>query len=157
MTVDKTSNIAIIPNLNPCTKYEMTVTKYLGLDNEDNKSDVKEKSKPIFTGETGVSITAYTSIDLNLPFKLNSLKVKEDLSSISLFWSRNEFPCIDMTNMLKFRICENEDETSCLKDETNAKNDQKPGSKFVTTKFQGLDACTSYLVSENKTSMKIKE
>ena len=157
MTVDKTSNVAIIPNLKPCTKYEMTVTKYLGLENEENKSDEKEASKPIFTGETGVSITAYTSIDLDLPFKLNSLKVKEELSFISLFWSKYEFPCIDMTNMLKFRICENEDETSCLKDEMNAKNDQKPGSKFVTTKFQGLDACTSYLVSESKTSMKIKE
>ena len=155
MTVDKTTNVAIIPNLKPCTKYEMTVTKYLGLDNEENKSDVKETRKPIFTGETGVSITAYTSIDLDLPFKLNSLKVKEDLSSISLFWSKYEFPCIDMTNMLKFRICENEDETSCLKDETNAKNDQKPGSKFVTTTFQGLDACTSYLVSGHKRNMRI--
>ena len=51
----------------------MTVTKYLGLENEENKSDVKEARKPIFTGETGVSITAYTSIDLDLPFKLNSL------------------------------------------------------------------------------------
>ena len=155
MTVDKTSSIAIIPNLKPCTKYEMTVTKYLGLENEENISDKKETSKPIFTGETGVSITAYTSIDLDLPFKLNSLKVKEDLSSISLFWSKYEFPCIDMTNMLKFRICENKDETSCLKNEANAKNDQKPGSKFVTTTFQGLDACTSYLVSENKRNKKI--
>ena len=57
-----------------------------------------------------------------------------------------------MSSMLKFQICENEDETSCMKDVDTAKNIQQPGSNIVTTKFQGLQACTSYLVSSCETN-----
>ena len=145
--VSKTSNQVIIPNLEPCTKYDITITKYLGMESSDNKSGGKETNKPIFAGETGVSITAHTSIDFDMPFTLNSLEVEQDLSSINIYWSRNELPCIDTSSMLKFQICENEDETSCMKNVDTAKNVQKPGSNMVTTKFQGLQACASYLVS----------
>ena len=51
------------------------ITKYLGMESSDNKSDGKETNKPIFAGETGVSITAHTSIDFDMPLTLNSLKV----------------------------------------------------------------------------------
>ena len=45
------------------------------MESSDNKSDGKETNKPIFAGETGVSITAHTSIDFDMPLTLNSLKV----------------------------------------------------------------------------------
>ena len=141
--------------MEPCTKYEITIKQYLGVESEKDKNDEKKTNKPLFMGETGVSIAAYTSIDPLLPFKLESLKIKEDLSSINLFWSRKELPCIDMINMLKFEICENEDKTSCFKDGENSKNTKNPGSSLVTTAFQGLQACTSYLVSKEYDNMNI--
>ena len=134
--------------MEPCTKYDITIKKYLGIENEEDTNDEKKTNNPLFRGETGVSIAAYTSIDPLLPLELQTLKIKEDLSSINLFWSRKELPCIDMTNMLKFQICENEEKTSCFKDGENSLNTKNPDSSLVTTAFQGLQACTSYLVSK---------
>ena len=135
--------MAVLPDLEPCTKYEITMTKYIGLKSDETN---KNKQIPVYKGETGASLSAYTAIDSSMPFNLKNIKIKEELSSISLFWSNNELPCIDMISMLSFQVCENKDKTSCFKEGVSRKNNQKIGSS-ITTKFDELHSCTSYLVS----------
>ena len=139
--------MTVLSDLEPCTKYEITMTKYVGLKSGGDETN-KKNMIPVYKGERGASLTAYTAIDSSIPFNLKNIKIKGGLSSISLFWSNNEFPCIDMISMLSFQICENKDITSCFKDGVSRKINQKISSS-ITTKFDGLHSCTSYTVSRN--------
>ena len=139
--------MAVLSDLEPCTKYEITMTKYVGLKSGGDETN-KNNTIPAYKGERGASLTAYTAIDSSIPFNLKNLKIKEGLSSISLFWSNNEFPCINMIGMLRFQMCENTDITSCFKEGVSRKNNQKVSSS-IATKFDELHSCTSYIVSRN--------
>ena len=139
--VEKSSHMAVLSDLEPCSKYEITIQKYLGLRN------TKENNKePLFTGETGTSISVYTAIDSSLPFNLQNVRVQEELSSVRVSLTHDEWPCIDMISMSRFQICSDQDESSCFQDGIIRRRDQGMGSS-ITTGFENLSSCTSYLVS----------
>ena len=139
--------MTVLSNLEQCKKYEITITKFLGLKN-NTEGNKKNQKVPIFTGETSASLNAYTTIDSSLPFKVYALKVNEELSSIDLLWSTKEWPCIDMYSMLRFQICESKEKSTCFQDGV-IKKVEEADTPILSTNFNGLKSCTSYLVRLN--------
>ena len=113
-----------------------------------DEADIDSKKVPIFMAENGASLTTYTTIDSSVPFELDSLKVKQDLTSISLLWSTLQWPCINMINTIRFQICETEEKSSCFKDGVN-EGVTNMTTAWLSSKFNDMTPCTSYLVRSN--------
>ena len=97
-------------------------------------------------GETATSLIVYTTFESLLPFKWDDISVKEDLNSISVMLSSEALPCVEMTSMLKFRLCQDENKASCFMEGSN-RNVSHGTSSALSTEFHLLPSCTSYLVS----------
>ena len=87
--------------------------KYHGVQVRKGKNG-EDKKYPIFMGETATSLIVYTTFESLLPFKWDDISVKEDLNSISVMLSNEALPCVEMTGMLKFRLCQDENKASCF-------------------------------------------
>ena len=156
--VGKNTNEALLFNLEQCTKYEITITPYLGLKQHPNGPDKdpgKADNMPIFKGENSASLIAHTTVDASLPLKLDSLRIMENANSIVMQWSNNEWPCIEMDSMMSVNICEmqkiSDDEISCSNKGVIKQLETEQG--VLRTTFDGLTSCQTYLVSRKESAL----
>ena len=120
--------------------------KYHGVQVRKDKNG-EDKKYPIFMGETATSLVVYTTFESLLPFKWDDISVKEDSNSVSVVLSNEALPCIEMTSMLKFRLCQDENKASCFMEGSN-RNISHGTSFALSTEFHQLPSCTPYLVSK---------
>ena len=120
--------------------------KYHGVQVRKDKNG-EDKKYPIFMGETATSLVVYTTFESLLPFKWDDIIVKEDSNSVSVVLSNEALPCIEMTSMLKFRLCQDENKASCFMEGSN-RNISHGTSFALSTEFHQLPSCTPYLVSK---------
>ena len=107
----------------------------------------EDKKFPIFMGETATSLVVYTTFESLLPFTQDEISVKEDLNSVSVMLSNEALPCVEMTSMLKFRLCQDENNASCFLEGSN-RNISHGTSSGLSSEFHKLPSCTRYLVSQ---------
>lgn len=119
--------------------------KYHGVQVRKDKNG-DDKKYPIFMGETATSLVVYTAFESLLSVEPDDISVKEDLNSVSVVLSNEALPCVEMTSVLKFQLCQDENKTSCFMDGSNS-NIILGTSSALSTEFHQLPSCTSYLVS----------